>query len=262
VGWIAPLAKGPRIYRALYVAGYAAVKSVDPNAQVLFGETSPYSIKGHATAPLAFLRGVVCADRSWHPHCGGLKTDGYAHHPYDFAHPPAYRYPGADNVTLSGLSRLTGALDKLSRYGGLTNASGGPINLYLTEDGYFASGKYRVSAKTQASRLQQAFEMAARNPRVVEMLQYLLVQPTHSYAFFNTSIASRGGKPRPAFTALARWAAKAVQAGRIAATPVRHNPPPPPPNGGSPSSPPPPPPCAYPRLPDGTCPPLPPPPVS
>src|SRR3954470_17872495 len=35
VGWIAPLASGPQIYRAMYVAGYAAAKRVDPNAQVL-----------------------------------------------------------------------------------------------------------------------------------------------------------------------------------------------------------------------------------
>jgi hypothetical protein len=51
---------------------------------------------------------------------------------------------------------------------------------------------------------------------VKEMLQYLLVKPTRRYAFFDTSIASRGGRPSRAFKALAKWAKAQARARRIA----------------------------------------------
>src|SRR5436305_2238787 len=59
VGWLAPLHSGPALYRALYIHAYNAIKTNDPNAQVLIGETAPYSEKGRAMAPLEFLRGVA-----------------------------------------------------------------------------------------------------------------------------------------------------------------------------------------------------------
>jgi len=217
VGWIAPLASGPQIYRAMYVAGYAAAKRVDPNAQVLIAETSPYALPRRATAPLAFLRGVTCTNRSFsHPRCGALRADGYAHHPYDFDHPPTYRYPGSDNATLSGLSRLTRALNKLAASRALSDSAGRPLNLYLTEYGFFGTGKRRTSDRKRGKYIRQAFDMALRNSRVKEMLQYLLVAPARRYAFFDTSIVSRRGKPSSAFTQLAAWARAAAKAGKIA----------------------------------------------
>ena len=223
VGWIAPLSRGPQIYRSLYTTGWNTIKHYDPSAQVLFGETSPYWLRRRATAPLDFLRRVTCANRSWRParHCPTLRTDGFAHHPYDFDHPPTYRYPGSDNVTLSGLSRLTHALSGLARSRLLATPSGGPPKLYLTEYGYFSSGHRGVSRSRQASYLVKAFQMAQRNPRVVEMLQYLLIKPTRPYAFFDTSIASRRGSPYAAFRKLARWAAGAAKRGAVAKAPVR-----------------------------------------
>jgi hypothetical protein len=218
-GWISPMNRAPRIYRALYVAGYSAIKSADPTAQVLFGETSPYAIPGRATAPLQFLRGVVCADSSWHAHCGGLKTDGYAHHPYDFKHKPTYEYPGKDNVTVSTLGRLTSALSKLRRARLLSTPSGGVPYLYLTEYGYFSSGKYKLSSSKQGKYLVQGFTIAQRNERVKQMLQYLLIKPGGHFRNFDTSIVSRSGKPSRAFNMLASWASKAAKAGQIAATP-------------------------------------------
>src|SRR5919197_1624639 len=39
--WLAPGRRAPGLYRALYRAGYAAIKRVDPEAQVLIGELAP-----------------------------------------------------------------------------------------------------------------------------------------------------------------------------------------------------------------------------
>ncbi len=231
-GWISPLSAGPRVYRALYLAGYSAIKKAAPGAQVLIAETQPYALKKRSTAPLKFLRGVTCAKANYHKakKCKRLKADGFAHHPYDFGHKPTYKYRGKDNVTLATLSRLTNALKKLKKAKLLTTPRGGVPPLYLTEYGYKASGKQRVSASKHAKYLVQAFKIARKNPNVKQMLQFLLLQPPSSYRFFDTSIATGRtdsstipGTFLPstittskAFKKLATWASKAARAGQIA----------------------------------------------
>jgi hypothetical protein len=208
IGWLAPLGSQAKQYRSLYAAGYKQIKKVDKNAAVLIGETAPYaSRKGSATPPLKFIRDVVKP--------GALRADAFAHHPYDFDHPPDYQFPGGDNVTIGTLPRLTGQLDQLYANGRLRTSSGGPLDVFLTEYGYFASGKRRVADKTRGTYLARAFEIAQANPRVRQMLHYLLVKPNKKYLFFDTSIVSRSGKESAAFTALANWTAAAAADGRI-----------------------------------------------
>ncbi|HEX8743431.1 MAG TPA: cellulase family glycosylhydrolase [Thermoleophilaceae bacterium] len=210
VGWLAPLRSAPGLYSQLYKAGYGAIKRIDPNAQVLFGETAPYaSRRGSATPPLQFLRGVLRANRSYRGSSKyALLTDGFAHHPYDFGHKPSYRYPGSDNVTLATLSRLTSAIDKLRRYRLLRRPDGGRLELYLTEYGFMQSGRYAISDARRASYLKQAYDMARRNSRVRQMLQFLLVQPGKQYRFFDTAILGRKGKETRAFRTLKSWTAR------------------------------------------------------
>src|SRR3954447_19429816 len=218
-GWISPIKKNAKIYRALYAAGYSAIKRADRKAKVFIGETSPYMLRHgrNATAPLKFLRAVVCAKKNYKRarKCSTLKTDGYAHHPYDFAHKPTYKYKGKDNVTLATLGRLTRALSKLRRAHLLTTPGGGVPYVYLTEYGYFASGKYKLPARKQASYLVQGFRMAQRNPRVKQLLQFLLFQPTGRLKVFDTSILKHNGAARPAFKKLAAWAKGAAKKGQV-----------------------------------------------
>ena len=221
VGWLAPLSSAPRNYRAMYLAAHGAIKRVNPSTHVLIAETSPYAIPGRATAPIDFLRKMTCSNQGLtQSRCGGLKADGYAHHPYDFDHAPNYKFPGADNATINTLGRLTTALDRLARSKGLTNQTGGALDLYLTEYGYFRSGKRRVSESTRAKWMVQGFQIAQRNPRVREMLQYLLAQPAKKYRFFDTSIVSTRGTVSATFKALQRWARGAASRGQIARAPV------------------------------------------
>jgi len=207
--WLGPLSSGPALYRALYAKGYAAIKAADPAAKVLIGETAPFSKPGWSTSPLAFLRAVTCVNTKYKRtrSCPKLKADGYAHHPYDFAHAPNYQYPGADNVTIGTLSRLTKALDKLSRAGVLRMNGGGRMPLYLTEYGYFASGHRALSSKLRARYLQQAYSIALKNSRVKSQLQYLLVQPPRSsrQSFFDLGLVTQAGKRNAGYNALKRW---------------------------------------------------------
>jgi Cellulase (glycosyl hydrolase family 5) len=207
--WLGPLASGPTLYRNLYLRGYNAIKKADPSAKVLIGETAPFSRPGFSTSPLAFLRAVTCVNAKYKRTraCPKLKADGYAHHPYDFAHAPNYRYPGADNVTIGTLSRLTRALDKLSRTGALRKNGGGRMPVYLTEYGYFASGHRALKKRLRSKYLQQAQAIALKNPRVKSQLQYLLVTPSRGdrASFFDLGLVARSGKRNVGYNALKRW---------------------------------------------------------
>ena len=207
--WLGPLSSGPALYRQLYVKGYDAIKAADPAAKVLIGETAPFSKAGYSTSPLAFLRGVTCVNKKYKRarSCPKLKADGYAHHPYDFGHAPNYQYPGADNVTIGTLSRLTKALDKLSRAGVLRMNGGGKMPLYLTEYGYFASGHRALPKSLRSKYLKQAYSIALKNSRVKSQLQYLLVSPPRSSraSFFDLGLVSTSGKRNVGYTALQSW---------------------------------------------------------
>lgn len=211
-GWISPLKSQASIYRSLYNQGYSVIKAADPTDQVLIGETAPYaSRKGVATPPLQFLRNLTKS--------GTLRADGYAHHPYDFKHRPSYKYPGKDNVTLSGLNKLTKLLDSLTSKKKLMTPEGGKLDLYLTEFGYLRSGKQKQSESNRAKYIRQGYDMALKHPRVRQMLHFLLVQPASKYRFFDTSLVSQSGGRTATYNALRDWAQDHL--GDIAAPPAR-----------------------------------------
>jgi hypothetical protein len=221
-GWIQPQRQSPKIYRALYEASYNAIKSVDPSAQVLIGETVPYGGRekgkqlGTATPPLKWLRQVLCVDAQYRKaSCPGLKADGYAHHPYDLTLqlPPTGTFPGADNAPIQTLGNLNAALNKLARINALTDARGRPLDIYLTESGYFVNGKRATAAPKRARYLVQQFQVARRQPRVRSMLQYNVFVPTTST--FTTGLLAPNGAPLPEYGALAGWAQQASRTGEV-----------------------------------------------
>ena len=141
---------------------------------------------GLATAPLKWLRAVACVNARYKRinGCTPLHADGYAHHPYDLefggdATPPnTKKFPGADNAPIETLGNLRQALDKLASAGALSTPSGKPLDIYLTESGYFISGKRSWPPAKRAKFLPQQFQLAAAQPRVREMLQYNVFAPT------------------------------------------------------------------------------------
>jgi hypothetical protein len=207
--WLGPSKAAPGLYRALYTRGYRAVKSIDPRAKVLIGETSPYRRRGFSSAPIAFLRSVTCVNTRYRRRgrCPRLRADGYAHHPYDFRHSPSYRYPGSDNATMGTLGNLTRALDRLRRSGQLRFNGRGRMPVFLTEFGYFARGHRALPARTRSRFLANGFQRALRNGRVKSQLQYLLVSPPRRFpwAFFDLGLMNTSGRKHPQFGALQRW---------------------------------------------------------
>jgi hypothetical protein len=215
--WLAPNRQSPKLYRALYQAGYSAIKSADPTARVFIGETVPYDDPGTATAPLKWLRAVACVNARYKRigGCKPLKADGYAHHPYEFLHKPSYHYPGNDNAPIGSLSRLRVALNKLARAHALSTPRGRPLDIYLTEFGYFVSGKREVPATKRAKWLPQAFTIAERQPRVREMVQYNVVAPPPALSQFTTGLVNPSGSPLPEFPRLVLWTRTALRRGGI-----------------------------------------------
>ena len=230
-GWLRPSSEAPRLYRQLYVAAHGAIKRADPGAAVLFGETAPYH-GSRAMAPLAFLRRTLCLTKSYKVDrkClaampedtrGRLRTDGYAHHPYDFRNAPHHKYKGGDNVTMGTLSRLTTALTKAARAGALWGPKKRSApDVYLTEFGYFATGpRAKIPESKRAVYLPKAFAMAQKNPRVKQMLHYGLVAPPEGYAgsAFDFGLLVGDGSPRATYGPLVEWARKAMAKKRIRA---------------------------------------------
>ncbi|MEA2352257.1 MAG: hypothetical protein QOJ14_671 [Thermoleophilaceae bacterium] len=228
--WLSPMKKSPQLYRRLYQAGYRAIKKADPAAAVLIGETAPYAIKGNSIAPLAFLRKMAGAGK------GTLHADGYAHHPYDFTHRPSYRYPGADNVTIGTLGRLTKTLDRLRHSKKLVAPKDHHMTLELTEFGYLVTGRRKIPESRAAKYLRKAFAIAQHNRRVTQMLQYVFVRPPKHYrtAFFDTGILNRKGSRRKPYRSLADWVKGAAKRGAVARPGGPIALPPAPPSGDSP----------------------------
>jgi hypothetical protein len=212
----------PRIYRALYQAGYAGLQAAgQAKPKLLLGETAPtgYSKVNykrekskallHDVAPLAFLRGVLCLNASYKksPSCTPLTAIGYAHHAYTNAAGPSYRPPEKDNVTIGVLSRLSRALDLAASAHGVTSR----LPIYLTEFGVQSKPNrfLGVSAAKQAEFDAIAEKIAWSNGRVAAFSQYLLVddplggKPGSSVnggtVGFQTGLEYLGGKPKPLY---------------------------------------------------------------
>jgi len=206
--WNSPLEGNAERYRKMYLAAYRIIRAHDKKAKVLIGETSPYGKKGVSTSPVKFLR-ALAKD-------GKLKADGYAHHPYDYVHGPRWPSPRDDNASITGLDNLTDALDKLAKQKKLTTRRGRPLDLYLTEFGYMRTGRYKKPEQKRANFLPQAFEIALKNPRVKQLLQYGLAPPPKFADGWDMSIVTKRGEPTKVYKSLRAWTDRQAKARAIA----------------------------------------------
>jgi hypothetical protein len=196
--WLSPSRTAPAQYRGLYKAAYAAIKTVDPNSKVLFGELAP-NRDGRTIAPLKFLRDAA-------PARAKLKADGLAHHAYQFTAAPTKATGGREDAPISRLPRLTKALDQLARNKGLSTPKGKGLDVYITEFGYLTAGKRAVAARNHTPWLRSAYDLVRKNKRVKQMLQYQLVDGTPDQ-LWHTAIIHNDGRPMAAYAGLAKASA-------------------------------------------------------
>jgi hypothetical protein len=205
-----PPKQAPNIYRNLHNRAYKAIKRADPRAKVLVGELAPGASNRFMTPALAFLRRMTCVNARYRPNrkCPRILADGFAIHPYNFAKKPSQaRSRNPDVVEIGSLSRLTSALDRLRARNRLrTPGKNRKMPVYITEFGYFTKGPLKVSPQRQANWTREAWNIARRNPRVVQFLQYLLIDPWPKKVTWRTAVLNRNGKPRPAYHTLRKLA--------------------------------------------------------
>jgi hypothetical protein len=200
-------ARSPRIYRNLFLAGQRGLRaSGNGGDTLLFGETAPRGTP-RVVAPLAFLRGALCLDRSYRRRgsCRRVQAGGYAHHAYTTRVGPRFRPPERDDVTIGVISRLTRALDRAGRAGAIRRGLG----IYLTEFGIQSSpDPLAVSLARQAEYLGIAEHMSYVNPRVRSFSQYLLRDDRprkgpriQRYSGFESGLRRSDGRAKPAYQA-------------------------------------------------------------
>jgi Cellulase (glycosyl hydrolase family 5) len=183
----------PRMYRALYQAGYDGLRAAGlEHPKVLMGETAPVGFDSlspsyiretggvkhggllHDVAPLAFLRGTLCLNAHYKRAggCESLSAYGYSTHAYTQKQGPLWRPPEYDDVTIGVLSRLESALDRAAAAGAITPG----LPIYLTEFGVQSKPNQflGVSPAKQAEEDALAEYIAWRDPRVAAFSQYLL----------------------------------------------------------------------------------------
>jgi hypothetical protein len=100
---------------------------------------------------------------------------------------------------------MTRALNKLARRHALTTPTGNHLSLYLTEFGYLTRGSRAQSAARRAAWLAQAYQIARRNPRVKEFLQYQLFDGPAG-EIWHSAVMSHSGVPQAPYKALAKVA--------------------------------------------------------
>ncbi len=207
----------PRIYRALFQAGYAGLRAGGiVNPTVLMGETSPFGYDRinvraegpravlHDVAPLAFLREAMCLNTRYRKarSCAMLPVYAYGHHAYSAGKIPFYRPYESDNVTIGALSRLTSALSRAAA----AHAIPAHIPIYLTEFGIQSKPNWLgVSLARQAEYDAIAEKIAWSNPHVAAFSQYLLtddslkMQMESGAIGFAAGLETHSGARKPLF---------------------------------------------------------------
>ena len=139
--------------------------------------------------PLEFLRAFGCVDKRFRPirtgECKNFKPAtgyGFAYHPHGILKSPnPAQRPPRRRPDRPSLSRVTSTLDKLTAKKRLKTTDpslGGKFGLYLTEYGYQTNPPDKilgVQPSLQSTWLQQAAYIAANNPRVRNLTQYVWV---------------------------------------------------------------------------------------
>jgi hypothetical protein len=248
-GWLYPqwravasrrVMNSPRLYRLYVDAAFAALARTGHRPAtdtILIGELAPEGSEatadGDAIPPIPFIRALYCVDSAYAPlrgsaaallHCplsggggafvrahpGLFQATGFAHHPYSFFLAPNVPMGDPNFAPLSDLSRLEAVLDRTFTVYGVSRK----LPLYLTEYGYETNppDPFRgVPLKRQSLYLNQAQYLAAQDPRVRSMAQFLLYDsapnpayPPHSPGYWNTfqtGLLFGGGAPKPSLNA-------------------------------------------------------------
>jgi hypothetical protein len=200
----------PHLYRRLVNAAEPKVRAADPGSTILIGALAPsgtaLTARNKSMRPLQFLRAFGCVNKKYQRirtgECKNFKpatADGFAYHPHGIRLAPNKRSPNHDDAQMADLSRLTGALDKITRKGGFKVRGAKRFPLYLTEWAYQTNppDKYAgVSQSLQAKYMRQGAYLAWKNSRVRNLTQYVYVDEPGSGSGWQSGLFFTNGTPK------------------------------------------------------------------
>jgi hypothetical protein len=132
----------PGKYRAMVNAVADAVHAVDPTSLVVAGALEPVGhkktkkVKWYSTAPLAFMRSLLCLSSGTHPHstCSSpVRFDVWSHHPYTHGGPFA-RAKIRDDAELGDLPKMRALLQAGVRLHHIVSTQ--RVQFWVTEFGW------------------------------------------------------------------------------------------------------------------------------
>jgi hypothetical protein len=192
--WITPQSQAPKIYRALVLAAYPAIKKVDRRAAVLIGEFTS------ANNPLAFLQRMG----------KGIKADGLAYHPFEFFVEPGKKIIRSKPRRVSGFIGINSTpwiqstLRLLARQRRVSTPRGGALPLHYTEFGYQSDGRYKMPESKRRVWALKALQLVSRF-KVKEMLWYQLVHNGNSFGdVWDSGLILQDGTLDPTYRNLQR----------------------------------------------------------
>lgn len=244
--WLAPqgthhstVEYAARMYRGLLDAAWSGLQATGHGYDtILFGELAPRGSNNFGlfsgTKPLRFLRALYCVDSAYRPlrgmaaalrgcptsapgrrgfrraHPALFNASGISDHPYSQSSPPNVEAsPDREFTSLADLEQLERSADRLQRAYG----SSMRMPLYLTEYGYITSPpkhstrkRRYVSPATAAYYMNWAEYLAWRDPRVMTISQYLLLDPvrpnaSNDYGGFASGLMLRNGSHKATYDA-------------------------------------------------------------
>ncbi len=206
------------LYRAVARSAIAGLRGTGHRAdQILLGETSPIgrftsSPRVRPVPPQQFIAELFCLNSRGRRlrgatararHCtrpGRFAVTGFAHHPYTRggSRPPLSK-PGRGEITVGSASRLTRLLDQAAKAKRIPPG----LPVWYTENGWQTNPPDRIFGvlpAQQAEYINQSDWISYRNPRVVAVAQYKLIDDVEQGSF-QSGLRLTDGSVKPSYAA-------------------------------------------------------------
>jgi hypothetical protein len=198
----------PNAYRGLVNAVADAVHAVDPANLVVAGGLDPFGHKKkrgqkwYSTAPLVYMRSLLCLSKGAHPHatCSHpVHFDVWSHHPYTFGGPFGHA-KNPDDVELGDLPKMQTLLKAGKRLHHIVSAR--PVQFWVTEFGWDTNPPRRHAASLNLASRWTAESLHQMWLSGVSLVTWFLLQdyagksPYQSGLYFNHgSLVDARAKP-------------------------------------------------------------------
>ncbi len=202
----------PNAYRAMVNAVADAVHAVDPANVVVAGGLDPFGHpkkkgqKWYSTAPLAYMRSLLCLSKGKHPHSTCRKPihfDAWSHHPYTFGGPFGHA-KNPDDVELGDLPKMRSLLMAGKKLHHIVSAR--PPQFWVTEFGWDTNPPRRHAASLNLASRWTAESLHQMWLSGVSLVTWFLLQdykspsPYQSGLYYYTASLARA-RAKPVLTA-------------------------------------------------------------